>query len=140
MEQNQDQSLFDMNMDSSSQSHLLSISKWTKFISVTGLIVCGLVLLLVVSYGAEIVGQFSALLAFGEGDLAGALIAIVVVAVLIFGFWIFFLFRASSLLKKGLATRNTADLADGFKAMRNYFVFSFVISILSLLSTLQTII
>jgi hypothetical protein len=140
MEQNEEKSLFEMNMDSTTQSHLLSISKWTKFISVTGFIIAGLVLLLLVAYGAEIIKQFSVLFSFGNGDLAGAFIAIVLVVMLIFGFWLYFLFRASTLLKKGLQNRDTAQLADGFKAMRIYFVFSFVISTLSILSTLRTLI
>ena len=85
MEQNQDQSLFDMNMDASTQSHLLSISKWTKFISVTGFVVGGIVLLLLAAYGKEILKQFSILLSFGDADFAGVLIAIVLVAFLLMG-------------------------------------------------------
>ena len=138
MEPNQDQSLFDMNMDSITQSHLLSISKWTKFISVTGFVVGGLFLLLLAAYGAAITKEFSAILSFGDADLAGALIAILLVGCLLIGFWLYFLFRASTLLKRGLQNRDTAQLADGFKAMRIYFVFSFVISILSMLSTIQS--
>ena len=57
MEQNQDQSLFDMNMDSSTQSHLLSISKWTKFISIVGFVICGLVLLLLAVFGAKLLNS-----------------------------------------------------------------------------------
>ncbi|MDZ4810116.1 MAG: hypothetical protein SGI96_17910 [Bacteroidota bacterium] len=138
MEQNQDQSLFDMNMDSTTQSHLLSISKWTKFISITGFVIGGLFLLLLAAYGSEIIDRVSVLFTVGDADLAGAVIAIVLVAMLLIGFWLFFLLRASTLLKRGLQNRNTVQLADGFKAMRIYFVFSFVISILSMLSTLQS--
>ena len=138
MEPSQDQSLFDMNMDSNTQSHLLSISKWTKFISVTGFVVGGLFLLLLAAYGAAIIKQFSSVFSFGDSDLAGALIAIVLAGCLLMGFWLYFLFRASTLLKRGLQNRDTALLADGFKAMRIYFVFSFVISILSMLTTLQS--
>jgi hypothetical protein len=138
MEQSQDQSLFDMNMDSNTQSHLLAISKWTKFISITGFVVGGLFLLLFAAFGSVIIKQFSALFSFGSADLAGALIALVLAVLLLFGFWLYFLFRASALLKSGLQNRDTAKLADGFKAMRIYFVFSFVISVLSMLSTLQS--
>ncbi len=138
MEQTQDQSLFGMNMDSNTQSHLLAISKWTKFISITGFVVGGLFLLLFAAFGSVIIKQFSALFSFGNADLAGALIALVLVVCLLFGCWLYFLFRASSLLKSGLQNRDTAKLADGFKAMRIYFVFSFVISVLSMLSTLQS--
>ena len=138
MEHNQDQSLFDMNMDSSTQSHLLSISKWTKFISIVGFVICGLVLLLLAVYGAKITEQLSVLFSFGNSELAGALIAVVLVVLLLFGFWIYFLFKVSNLLRNGLQSRDTVLLADGFKAMRIYFIFSFVISVLSLLSSLQS--
>jgi hypothetical protein len=137
MEQNQDQSLFDMNMDGNTQSHLLSISKWTKFISVTGFIIGGLILLAVAAYGAEIVKRFSALFSFGDADFT-LLIVLVVLICLLMGFWLYFLFRASTLLKRGLQSRDTAQLADGFKAMRSYFIFSFIISALSILSTLKS--
>jgi hypothetical protein len=70
--------------------------------------------------------------------MAGALIAIVLVVLLVMGCWLFFLFRASTLLKKGVQSRDTAQLAEGFKAMRIYFIFSFIISLLSMLSTLQS--
>lgn len=139
MEQNQDQSLFDMNMDSTTQSHLLSISKWAKFISITGFVIAGIVILLLAAYGPVIVKSFSVLFSFGDADLAGVLIAIVLVMLLIFGFWLYFLFRTSSLLKRGLQNRDTAQLADGFKAMRIFFVFSFIISVLGILSALQTL-
>ncbi len=139
MEQNQDQSLFDMNMDASTQGHLLSISKWTKFISVTGFVVGGIVLILLAAYGTEIMKQFSKLLSFGDADFAGMLIAIVLVAFLLMGCWLYFLFRASTLLRKGLQSRDTTQLSEGFKSMRIYFVFSFIISVLSILSTLQSL-
>lgn len=138
MEQSQDQSLFDMNMDSNTQSHLLAISKWTRFISITGFVVGGLCLILFAAFGSAILKQFSALFSFGSADLAGALIALVLVVFLLFGCWLYFLFRASNLLKSGLQNRDTRQLAEGFKAMRIYFVFSFVISLLNILSTLQS--
>jgi hypothetical protein len=138
MEQNQDQSLFDMNMDSTTQSHLLSISKWTKFISITGFVVGGLFIILLAALGSEIISKFSAIFSFGDANMAGALIAIVLVVLLVMGCWLFFLFRASTLLKKGVQSRDTAQLAEGFKAMRIYFIFSFIISLLSMLSTLQS--
>lgn len=139
MDQNQDQSLFDMNMTSATQGHLLSISKWGKFISVTGFIIGALILLMFAAYGQAILKQVTALMSFGDSDVAGVLIAVVVIVCLLMGCWIFFLFKSASLLKRGLQNQNTTMLADGFKAMRIYFVFSLIMSVLSILSTLQTL-
>ena len=139
MEQQPEQSLFDMNMDSNTQSHLLSISKWTKFISITGFVVGAIVLLALAVLGARVADQLSTLFSLGNSDMAGLLIVMLLVVLLLVGFWLFFLFRASTLLKRGLESKDTIILADGFKAMKSFFIFSFIISILSLLSTLQTI-
>ena len=139
MDQNQHQesSLFEMNMDASAQSYLLSVSKWTKFISIVGFITCALVLILFAAYGQNIIQAFSVLISLGSADRAGILIAIVVVAAVLVFLWLFFLIKSSNLLKRGLDTKNTALIADGFKAMRIYFSLSIVINLLNIISTLS---
>ena len=138
MEQDQPSSLFEMDMDNTAQANLLSISKWTRFISITGFVVGALLLLLMTVAGSQVIGQISALTAFGEGNFAGAVIAVVIIVFAFAGTWLYFLFKASSLIKRGLQNRNTDTLAQGFKAMRIYFVFSMIFSVLSILGTLTS--
>ena len=138
MEQGQEHSLFEMNMDSTTQSHIQSISKWTKFISITGFIVAGICLLLFAAYGENMIESFSILLRFGSTQEVSLLIAIVIIALVISACWLYFLFRASALLKQGMVSRNSNQLAEGFNAMRIYFILSFTISILGILNTLQS--
>ncbi len=138
MEQDQPSSLFEMDMDNTAQANLLSISKWTRFISITGFVVGALLLLLMTVAGSQVIGQISALTAFGEGNFAGAIIAVVIIVFAFAGTWLYFLFKASSLIKRGLQNRNTDTLAQGFKAMRIYFVFSMIFSVLSILGTLTS--
>lgn len=138
MEPNQEQSLFDSNMDHVTQEHLQSVAKWTRFISITGFVMLGLVVILLLAAGSQLATAFSSLPGFGALDMAGAVIAILIIVLLIFGIWVFFLFKASNLLANGLQTRNSAMLAEGFSAMKTYFIISFVLSILSLLSTLYS--
>lgn len=138
MDQPQEQSIFDMQLDADAQSSLLSVSKWTNFIAVTGFIIGALVLILAAAYGSEIIQSFSALLSIGGGEeVAGTILVVLGIVVVLLAVWIYFLLRASGLIRRGLASRNSAMLADGFRAMRIYFVISFVISLLSLLSTLS---
>jgi hypothetical protein len=141
MEPNQEQSLFDSSMDHVTQDHLRSVSKWTRFISITGFISLGLVLLLLLFAGTQITDQLTSFSGIGglEMGMAGALIAIVVVAVVIMALWVYFLFKSSNLLNSGLQNRDSAMIAEGFRAMKTYFIISFVLSILSLLSALATI-
>jgi hypothetical protein len=136
MEENQPPSLFEMQMDATAQSHLLSISKWSRFISIFGFIV-GLLILVALALGGQLI--LDAIVSFaslGQRDIAGILIGIVVVAFAFTAAWLYFLFRASSLLRRGLQSGNTHDLAEGFKAMKTFFIFSSIISLFSILSTL----
>lgn len=138
MEPNQEQSLFDSSMDHVTQEHLQSVSKWTRFISITGFVALGLVLITLLVAGSQLAGQLSTLSGFGGMDIAGAMIAIVIIVMLIIGLWIYFLFKASNLLSSGLQNRDSAMLAEGFRSMKTYFIISFVLSVLSLLSALFT--
>ncbi len=141
MDQHQESSLFDIHMDSQAQSSLLSISKWAKFVAVTGIIIGAIVLVLAISYGPQIIQAFSALLSLGtDQEEAGVLIATLVIAVLLVSFWLYFLLRTSNLLNQGLESRSSALLAAGFRSMRVYFVISFVMSLLSIISALSELI
>lgn len=138
MEPNQEQSLFDTNMDHVTQEHIQSVAKWTRFISITGFVALGLVLIILLVAGTQLTGQISTLYSLDATGMAGALIAIVIIALLITALWIYFLFKGSNLLSAGLQNRDSAMLAEGFRAMKTYFIISFVLSILSLLSSLTT--
>lgn len=140
MEQQSDQSIFDMSMDSNTQDHLQTISKWTRFISITGFILVGLVLLTFAIIGASVADRLSVLFSLQDTGAAGIAIVVILVMFLFVGFWLYFLYRSSSLLKQGLQSRDAAILADGFKAMKTYFIFSFIISILTIVSALQSLV
>ncbi len=138
MDQEQSPSLFEMEMDGTAQSNLLSISKWAKFISVTGFVIGALVTLGLLVGGAELLRQMAALTSLGSTDIAGAFIIGALIVMVFLGTWIYFLFRSSTMIRRGLQSRSSSDLAEGFKAMRIYFVFSMIISVLSILGTFFT--
>lgn len=130
-------SLFDMNLDALTQQRIRTVSTWTKFISVTCFILGGILLILAGIYGPEILQAITTLLSISSNrEFAGALIAVLLIIMIIIAIWIYFLYRASTLLSRGLTSRNTNLISEGFKAMKIYFIFSFIISILSLISTL----
>jgi len=137
MEQDQSSSLFEMDIDSTDQAYLLSVSKWTRMIAITGFVVCGLMLLLLAAFGSRIATLIASLSGLGQGNLAGILIAVIIVVFAYAAIWLYFLFKSSNLLKKGLQNRSTIDLAEGFKAMRIYFVLSMIISTISILGSIS---
>jgi hypothetical protein len=141
MDHQQESSLFDIQMDTDAQTSLLSISKWAKFVAITGIIIGAIVLILALAYGPQIIQAFTSLFSIGMNqEEAGMLIAILVIAVLLVSFWLYFLLRTSSLLNRGLESRSSAQLAAGFRSMRVYFVISFIMSLLSILSALSDLI
>ncbi len=127
-----------MNMDAGAQSSISSVSKWMRFISISGFVALGLVLLVFGVAGQEIIKRLSVLSDL-SGSLAGMIIVVVLVVVAVAGIWMFLMFKASTQPKKGIESKNTAELADGFRALRTYFVFSIVMSVLSILYALSTI-
>lgn len=138
MEQEQSSSIFEMNMDAGAQSSISSVSKWMRFISISGFVALGLVLLVFGIAGQELLKNLR-MLSDLNGSFAGMIIVIVLIAVAVVGIWMFLMFKASTQLKKGIESKNTAELADGFRALRTYFVFSIVMSVLSILYALSTI-
>lgn len=136
MEQNENTSLFGMEADALMQTRLNSISKWGKFIAVTGLIIVTLCVLAFAALGQRVFDEMVRLMGLNTG-IAGVLIAMFVLLMALIIAWFVFLLRASSLIKQGLLSRNNEQLAEGFKSLRIYFVLSIVISVLSILGTIS---
>lgn len=139
MEQNQPTSLFEMQADGATHTHLGSISKWGKFIAITWLVFAGLFLLAAASKGQEILDQLKTILAF-DNKLAGVLIAVLVVVGLLCLLWLFFLLRACILIRQALTTNDSDQLANGFRAFKNFFIISIIFSILSILTSITSMI
>ncbi len=136
MDQDQSSSLFEMELDQSGQANILAISKWTRFISIVGIVCIALVLIALAASGQEILVNLGALYSFGDSDLAVTLLVLVLLVIAFFCVWVFFLLKASNLLKKGIQGKNATDIADGFRAMKTFFILSVVISVFSILSTI----
>lgn len=139
MEDSQPPSLFEMQADNTTQSHLGSISKWGKFISITGIVFVALLLLVIAATGQQVIDYISAVMSLDD-KLAGILIAILVIIGGLFLAWLFYLLRACILIKQGLVSRDSERLADGFKALKIFFIISMVFSILFILGTVSSVV
>lgn len=140
MDHQQESSLFDLHLDEAGQSSLLSISKWARFVAVTGIIIGSILLVLALAYGSEIVEVFAALLSIGsKKGTTGMLVLLLIAAIMLVAAWLYFLLRTATLLNNGLESHNTELLAAGFRAMKTYFVISFILSLLSILSAITEI-
>lgn len=148
MENQSSTSLFEMEIDTYAQNHIYTISRWGKFIAITGFIVLGIILLLMVFIGQQFILSFSELM---PGNLAEEgvntsemqtilwlLVAGVIIYWLLYCFWCYFLLRASTLFRKGLITKNVADITNGFSSLRSFFVISIVIAFLTTLMSIYS--
>jgi hypothetical protein len=138
-QQDQSSSLFEMEVDTGAQAQLLAIAKWARFIAMTVFIGVGLFLLLLAGNAGKMSQSFNEIYSVGvnSGEVA-AMVIIILVALTIVVLWVFFLFRGARLIKRGVYTKNPADLADGFKSLKIYFIFSMILSILGILNTFST--
>jgi hypothetical protein len=132
-------SLFEMDIDALGQSHLNTISKWGKFVSITLLIIVLLGILGLATQYDKIIDQIGDLRAF-DNTTAGILLAVVIVFIGVLLLVLFFLLRACILIKQGLVAQNSDRIADGFKALKVVFIISIIFSALTILSSIFNLI
>jgi hypothetical protein len=132
MEQSeQPSSLFEMEMDGNTQGDMLTISQWTRTISITAFI-C------LVVFSIALIVSYQGLPGFSNPLLSGGIIVLALVVVFL-TIWMFFLFKASRMIRDGIFNRDNAALAEGFRALRVFFVFSLIGSVLSAISTILSL-
>lgn len=137
MENNHESSLFEMEIDENGQQHLLTAAKWANFISFTGFIVCAIFLLLVLAFGDDIFQEISQSNVTGAGGIIVFLMLIVLGLMVL---WMYFLYNAAQNLRKGIQEKNTNRIVEGFQAIQSFFIVSFIITILTILSTFSKLI
>jgi len=134
MEPNQTSGLFELEVDDISSRNLVDAFKWAKFLAIAGITGLGLILIFFLAYGVKIINALSQVLPGFEGDAAfGVISAVIVIFILIFGLLAYLLLRASTLIHKGIAGKNTEVFNNGLASLKIYFIIYGVVSVLSLL-------
>ncbi|MBS1597950.1 MAG: hypothetical protein JST75_06975 [Bacteroidetes bacterium] len=139
MEENPSHILPELHIDNDASFKLKDACRWTRFISIVGLVgiaIMMLCLLLAGSYMIQISSQFFP----GLGNFAGLLIFILIFFLLIAGFMVFLLYRFSSLVRKGIETQDQDVLNRGLRALQLYFTIYGVFAILALISSVKDLI
>ena len=138
MEQNQNQSLFGLNIDAQSKSFLAESAKWGKFLAIIGFVICGLVVVLGIFMATQISVMNNAFNQYGGSNQfrnMGPIIAVgyIIVAVIYF-FPCLYLLRFSNHMKAALAAEDQGSLTGAFQNLKSMFKFVgiFTLIILSL--------
>lgn len=139
MEQNQDSSLFGINVDQIARTHLSETAKWAKFLSIMGFIICALIVLIGIFFGSFF-SMFSSrygsnpydeLPVSSTGFGATMAIAYVIIA-LIYFFPCLFLFRFATKMKAALAANNQEVLNTSLQNLKATFRYVGIITIIML--------
>ena len=134
MDQNQDQqnSIFELEVDNETRNSLYETAKWTKFLAIVATVCLAVFVLLFIFFGTRIGTAVSTLIPGGDALNAGAMIIIVVlIFVAILGALTYFLMKASSGIKLGIDTNNQEAFNNGLNSLRIYFIIYGILTILS---------
>ncbi len=138
MENYRDQtsSLFDMVLDEPSQQYLEQGAKWAKFLSIVFIVGGTLAILVLGLFGSYLISSLSPLLYYGNMGGSWIMMIVVLFLALIFGVFIFFLYRFAHFTSKGVSESSQESIEKGVGSLKVYFVLVGLLGILGLLSSL----
>ncbi|MBC7872825.1 MAG: hypothetical protein H7Y01_02455 [Ferruginibacter sp.] len=136
MEQNQNTSLFQLNLDAQNSYTLRSAASWAKVLGVVGLIIgilCVILGILVQQVVTQNSRSFRNETGFSASSLGNAGLIAYVIMGLIFIISSMFALNGGNKINQGLKANDQAALNSGFAGVRNYFAFWTILMILFLL-------
>jgi hypothetical protein len=139
MESKQDDSLLQMHLDYDGGHILHETTRWSRFLSIVGIIGVGFCVLVLGLAGSAIIALFSQY-SPGIAAVGGALFMVLILLIVaIFGIAIFMLLRFSVLTRRGIDAQDQAVFAAGMRCLKIYFIINGVLAILGLLGNLLSI-
>ena len=138
MEDNQ--SILELQVDQTASKNLSDVTRWAKFLSITGLVCMGVMVIFFIVMRSQIAGALSQLIpGFSEIDSFGMLISIVVIVAGLVCVLMYFLFRGSVLIRKGIESKNQEIFNNGLASLRAYFTMYGVLAVVGLVINMVSI-
>ncbi len=138
MEENQHQSLFDLNLSSEAKSHLGETARWAKFLAICGMVA---IVLMVIAGIAAAVGLSKATSEFNEiyrqqgvstaGLGAGVMFVYILIGLLYF-FPCLFTLHFANKMKLALASGDSLLLSESFRSLKKTFRYLGILMIIGL--------
>ena len=129
----QSNNLFELHVDHNGSSFLREIAKWSKFLSIVGFVMIGLLLLGIVFGGSTMLTTFSSA---GYGEAAGIIgmfyIGLVAVIMLIYFFPCLYLYKFASKMQAALRNNDQDTLNASFENLKSCFKFMGIFTIICL--------
>ena len=138
MEENTPESLLDMHLDYDGGNRLRETVRWSRFLSVSGMVCIGLFAL------ALIIGGPRAIAFYEESypGLESFVIPIIILFLLLIGVMavsVFMLYRFSTMTRTGIERQDQAMFNRGLKGLKTYFLIGGALAILGLLFNILTL-
>jgi Na+-driven multidrug efflux pump len=138
MEENQ--SILELQVDQTASKNLSDAARWAKFLSVTGFVCMGLLLVFFLAMQSQIARTLSQVIpGFSNLDSFGLLITVIIIVVGVVCLLMYFLFRGSTLVRKGIETKSQETFNGGLAALKAYFTMYGILAIIGLISNIVSI-
>lgn len=132
MEQNET-TLFKLEVEGASVQFLSETAKWAKFLSIMGFITTGIIVIFALFAGVIFKTAFASLGNSGMGSGVSVLISFVYIAfALLYFFPCLYMFRFSTKMQTALAENNQLELTNAFENLKSAFKFVGIMTIVIL--------
>ena len=128
MEQDTENSLFDLSIDETAKDHLRRICSWTMVIVITAVIGYVIAIIKALLPKTQVIQSEGFGISVNTGQTLGSAIFGIIIGLLLN----YFLFQFANLTKKGVNGMNQTDLNTGFYNLKIYFVIISVLVIIVL--------
>lgn len=127
--ENNDNSLFELQIDQPVSNYLSETAKWGKFLAIMGFIGCGILLLFGI-FATTFMSSLSSI----EGAAIGSsfLMVIYILLALLYFFPCLYLFNFASKMQKALRANDQVQLTESFKNLKSCYKFMGILMIVFL--------
>ena len=136
----EDQSILELQVDQTASKSLAEVSRWAKFLSITGFVFMACMLVFFIAMRSQISSTLSEVIpGFADVNSLGVLVAFFIIIAGIVFLLMYFLFRGSILIKKGIETKSQDMFNNGLASLKAYFMMYGILAIIALISNFVSI-
>ena len=134
------QSILELQVDQTASKNLSEVSRWAKFLSITGFVFMVCMLVFFIAMRSQIASTLSQVIpGFADVNSLGVLVAFFIISAGIVFLLMYFLFRGSILIKKGIETKSQDMFNNGLASLKAYFMMYGILAIIALISNFVSI-
>jgi len=136
----ENQSFLELQVDQTASKNLSEVARWARFLSITGFVCMSLMVIFFVSMQSRLAAAMSQIVpGFSDLNGIGVLLTIIIIAAVVGCLLLYFLFRGSTLIKRGIETKNQEVFNSGLASLKAYFTMYGILAIVVFITNLVSI-